>query len=129
MKNIKVSVYDGKEHPVDSKPVAFEIAGREAFKLAVKDSSPVLLEPIIKLKVTVPDNYTGDIMSDLNNKRGRVMGIYSLTFFGFLPVGALWVGTMAEHFGEPAAVLINAGIMLLLCAAIALYIPGVRRLK
>jgi MFS family permease len=61
--------------------------------------------------------------------RGRVMGIYSLTFFGFLPVGALWVGTMAQHFGEPAAILLNAGIMLFLCAAIALYNPGVRRLK
>ena len=61
--------------------------------------------------------------------RGRVMGIYSLTFFGFLPVGALWIGTMAERFGEPAAILVNAGIMLLLCTAIALYVPQVRRLK
>ena len=61
--------------------------------------------------------------------RGRVMGIYSLTFFGFLPVGALWIGTIAEHFGEPAAVLLNAGIMLFLCLAIALSVPELRRLK
>jgi MFS family permease len=60
--------------------------------------------------------------------RGRVMGIYSLTFFGFLPVGALWIGTMAEHFGEPAAVMINAGIMLLLCAAVAVRVPELRKL-
>jgi MFS family permease len=61
--------------------------------------------------------------------RGRVMGIYSLTFFGFLPVGALWIGSMAHRFGEAAAVLINAGVMFLLCTAIALTVPGVRRLK
>jgi MFS family permease len=61
--------------------------------------------------------------------RGRVMGLYSLTFFGFLPVGALWIGTMAERFGESVAVLMNAGIMLLLGAAIALFVPELRRLK
>ena len=61
--------------------------------------------------------------------RGRVMGIYSLTFFGFLPVGALWIGTMAQRFGETAAVLMNAGIMLLLCTAIAISVPKLRRLK
>jgi MFS family permease len=61
--------------------------------------------------------------------RGRVMGIYSLTFFGFLPLGALWIGTMAERFGEPTAVLINAGIMFLLCVAIATLVPELRRLK
>lgn len=61
--------------------------------------------------------------------RGRVMGLYSLTFFGFLPVGALWIGTMAERFGETAAVLMNAGIMLVLCTAIALSVPELRRLK
>jgi len=61
--------------------------------------------------------------------RGRVMGIYSLTFFGFLPVGALWIGTMAERFGETAAVMMNAGIMLFLCAGIAILVPELRRLK
>jgi elongation factor G len=74
MSKVKVIVYDGKEHPVDSKPVAFEIAGREAFKLAVADAGPVLFEPIMRVQVVVPDSYMGDVMSDLNTRRGRVQG-------------------------------------------------------
>lgn len=74
MNNVKVIVYDGKEHPVDSKPVAFEIAGREAFKLAVQDAGPVLFEPIMSVRVVVPDDHMGDVMSDLNTRRGRVQG-------------------------------------------------------
>jgi len=73
--NVGVSVYDGKEHPVDSKPVAFEIAGREAFKLAVKDANPVLYEPIMKVSVTVPESNMGDVMGDLNTRRGRMEGM------------------------------------------------------
>ncbi|MDD2921186.1 MAG: elongation factor G [Anaerolineales bacterium] len=74
MNNVKVIVYDGKEHEVDSKPLAFEIAGREAFKLAVQDAGPVLFEPIMNVRVTVPDANMGDVMSDLNTRRGRVQG-------------------------------------------------------
>jgi elongation factor G len=74
MSNVRVIVYDGKEHPVDSKPVAFEIAGREAFKLAVQDAGPVLFEPIMNVRVVVPDANMGDVMSDLNTRRGRVQG-------------------------------------------------------
>jgi elongation factor G len=77
MSNVKVIVYDGKEHEVDSKPVAFEIAGREAFKLAVQDAGPVLFEPIMNVRVTVPDANMGDVMSDLNTRRGRVQGTES----------------------------------------------------
>lgn len=77
MSNVKVIVYDGKEHPVDSKPVAFEIAGREAFKLAVHDASPVLFEPIMNVRVVVPEANMGDVMSDLNTRRGRVQGTES----------------------------------------------------
>ena len=77
MSNVKVIVYDGKEHPVDSKPVAFEIAGREAFKLAVHDAGPVLFEPIMNVRVVVPDSNMGDVMSDLNSRRGRVQGTES----------------------------------------------------
>jgi len=77
MSNVKVIVYDGKEHPVDSKPVAFEIAGREAFKLAVQDAGPVLFEPIMNVRVIVPDANMGDVMSDLNTRRGRVQGTES----------------------------------------------------
>ena len=77
LSNVRVIVYDGKEHPVDSKPVAFEIAGREAFKLAVKDASPVLFEPIMNVRITVPDANMGDVMSDVNTRRGRVQGTES----------------------------------------------------
>ncbi len=77
MSNVKVIVYDGKEHPVDSKPVAFEIAGREAFKLAVQDAGPVLFEPIMNIRVVVPESNMGDVMSDLNTRRGRVQGTES----------------------------------------------------
>jgi len=77
MSNVRVIVYDGKEHPVDSKPVAFEIAGREAFKLAVHEAGPVLFEPIMNLRVVVPDGHMGDVMSDLNTRRGRVQGTES----------------------------------------------------
>jgi elongation factor G len=77
MHNVKVSIYDGKEHPVDSKPVAFEIAARNAFKLAVKDAGPVLFEPIMTVRVTIPDSKMGDVMGDLNTRRGRVQGTES----------------------------------------------------
>jgi len=77
LSNVRVIVYDGKEHPVDSKPVAFEIAGREAFKLAVHDASPVLFEPIMNVRITVPDSNMGDVMGDLNTRRGRVQGTES----------------------------------------------------
>ncbi len=72
---VKVSVYDGKEHPVDSKPIAFEIAGREAFKLAFKDAGPVLLEPIMMVKIIVPEANMGDVLGDLNTRRARVQGM------------------------------------------------------
>jgi elongation factor G len=75
LSKVKVSVYDGKEHPVDSKPVAFEIAARECFKLAVKDSSPVLLEPIMNVRIVVPESNMGDILGDLNTRRARVQGM------------------------------------------------------
>ena len=75
VESVKVAVVDGKEHPVDSKPVAFEIAGREAFKLAVKDASPVMLEPIYDFKITVPESNMGDVLGDLNTRRARVQGM------------------------------------------------------
>ena len=70
----KAIVYDGKEHPVDSKDIAFQIAGREAFKQAVMDASPVLLEPIYLVRVIVPNSQMGDVLGDLNTRRGMVQG-------------------------------------------------------
>jgi elongation factor G len=78
MEKIFVAITDGKEHPVDSKPVAFEIAAREAFKLAVANASPVLLEPIMLIDITVPESNMGDVMSDLNSRRARVQGMDSI---------------------------------------------------
>jgi len=73
--DVRVSLVDGKTHPVDSKDVAFQIAGREVFKKAFEASSPILLEPVVELKVTVPVEYTGDIMGDLSSRRGKVGGM------------------------------------------------------
>jgi elongation factor G len=75
VRGVKVSVFDGKEHPVDSKPIAFEVAGREAFKLAFKDALPVLFEPIVLVKVTVPEANMGDVMGDMNTRRARIQGM------------------------------------------------------
>jgi len=72
---VKVIVFDGKEHAVDSKDIAFQIAGREAFRDAFRKANPVLLEPIMDVKITVPESMMGDIMSDLNTRRGRVQGM------------------------------------------------------
>jgi elongation factor G len=71
----KAAVYDGKEHPVDSKDIAFQIAGREVFRLAVKQAGPVLLEPIYRYTITVPEEYMGDVLSDLNTRRAQVLGM------------------------------------------------------
>jgi elongation factor G len=75
VEKVKVEVYDGKEHPVDSKAVAFEIAGREAFKIAISDAAPVLLEPIMDVRIIVPEANMGDILGDLNTRRARVQGM------------------------------------------------------
>ncbi len=75
VEKVRVFITDGKEHPVDSKAVAFEVAGREAFKLAVRDAAPVMLEPIMNVRVTVPEANMGDVLGDLNTRRARVQGM------------------------------------------------------
>ncbi len=72
---VKAVLYDGSYHPVDSSEMAFKTAAIQAFKKGFMDASPVLLEPIANIKVTVPDEYTGDVMGDLNKRRGRVLGM------------------------------------------------------
>ncbi len=71
---VKAVVFDGKEHPVDSKEIAFQTAGRECFKKAMMQAGPTLLEPIYEVTVTVPADFMGDIMGDMNSRRGRVIG-------------------------------------------------------
>ena len=73
--DVKVTLYDGSFHAVDSSDIAFKIAGAQALKKGLAQGQPVLLEPIMKLKITVPEMCTGDIASDLNTKRGRVLGM------------------------------------------------------
>lgn len=72
---IKAVLYDGSYHPVDSSEMAFKMATIQAFKKGIMEATPILLEPIASLKVTVPDKYTGDVMGDLNKRRGRVLGM------------------------------------------------------
>lgn len=72
---VKAVLYDGSYHPVDSSEMAFKTAAIQAFKKGFMEAGPILLEPIESLKVTVPDSYTGDVMGDLNKRRGRVLGM------------------------------------------------------
>ena len=72
---VKATLYDGSYHPVDSSEMAFKMATIQAFKQGFMEAKPVLLEPIVNMKVVVPDKYTGDVMGDLNKRRGRVLGM------------------------------------------------------
>ena len=73
--DLKAVIYDGSYHDVDSSGVSFEIASSQALRRGMSDASPILLEPIVKLTVQVPDSYTGDVISDINGKRGRILGM------------------------------------------------------
>ncbi len=73
--NLRVSLYDGSYHNVDSSEMAFKIAASVALKKGFSDANPVLLEPVLNVEITVPDDYMGDVMGDLNKKRGRIMGM------------------------------------------------------
>lgn len=73
--DFRVVLLDGKEHPVDSSDMAFQICGRKAFREAVKLAGPTLLEPVMQVEITTPDEFLGDVMGDLNSRRGRVQGM------------------------------------------------------
>jgi len=73
--DVKVTLYDGSFHAVDSSEISFKIASSYAMKKGMTQGQPVLLEPIMNIRITIPDNFTGDVMSDLNSKRARVMGM------------------------------------------------------
>jgi elongation factor G len=73
--DFRIVLLDGKEHPVDSSDMAFQICGRKAFREAVKQAGPTILEPVMQVEITAPDEFLGDIMGDLNSRRGRVQGM------------------------------------------------------
>lgn len=73
--DLKVDFYDGKQHPVDSKDIAFQIAGKQAFREAFMAAQPKLLEPIINIQIKVPEEYMGDVMGDVSGRRGKIMGM------------------------------------------------------
>ncbi len=75
MTNLKCTLFDGKEHPVDSKEVAFISAAKLAYDEGIRKAKPVILEPIYSYKILVPDNYTGDVLGDINKRRGRILGM------------------------------------------------------
>jgi elongation factor G len=78
LQDLRVSVYDGKHHPVDSKEVAFVAAGRRALQIAIEAAAPIVLEPVVRLEITAPSAATGDITGDLATRRGRIAGSQAL---------------------------------------------------
>ena len=92
---VHATVYDGSYHEVDSSEMAFHIAGSMAFKDAMKQAKPVLLEPIMRVEVTTPEEYMGDVIGDINSRRGRIEGMEDIgggkMIRGFVP--------LAEMFG------------------------------
>ena len=94
MVDVKATVYDGSFHEVDSSEAAFKIAGSIAFKNAAEKASPVLLEPYVKVEVTVPEEYMGDVIGDLNSRRGRIDGMEPRggvqVIRGFVPLSSMF---------------------------------------
>ncbi|NLM75768.1 MAG: elongation factor G [Clostridiaceae bacterium] len=92
--DVKVTLVDGSYHEVDSSEMAFKIAGSMAFKEAMRKADPVLLEPIMKVDVTTPDEYLGDVMGDLNSRRGRIEGMDAIaggqTVHAFVPLSEMF---------------------------------------
>ncbi len=93
--DIRATVYDGSYHDVDSSEMAFKIAGSMAFKAGAAKAEPIILEPVMKVEVTVPEEYMGDVISDINSRRGRIEGLEirsgAQVVRGFVP--------LAEMFG------------------------------
>jgi len=76
-RDIRVAVYDGKMHPVDSNEISFKLAGRNAFRAAFKEAGPKIMEPVYDVEVLVPSDKMGDVMSDLQNRRAMILGMGS----------------------------------------------------
>ena len=92
--DLKATVYDGSYHDVDSSEMAFKIAGSMAFKAGAAKASPVILEPTMKVEVTVPEEYMGDVIGDLNSRRGRIEGMEARSgaqiIRGFVPLSEMF---------------------------------------
>ena len=88
MVNLAANLYDGSYHPVDSNELSFKVAASLAYKKCLELANPVLLEPVGELKVTVPESMVGDVMGDLNKRRGRVMGMTPAERKGYTVVDA-----------------------------------------
>ena len=97
--DVKVTLYDGSYHEVDSSEMAFKIAGSMAFKEAMREANPVLTEPIMKVVVTIPDDYMGDVIGDINSRRGQILGMDPVS--GGQQVSSLV--PLAEMFGYATA--------------------------
>jgi len=82
--DVKIDFYDGKMHPVDSKDIAFQIAGKEAFREAFRAARPCLLEPVCKVEIKIPEESTGNVIGDLSSRRGRILGMDSADGFSIV---------------------------------------------
>ncbi len=87
--NVKVELYDGKHHPVDSSNFAFEMAGKLAFKNAAENADPYILEPLYEVEILVPEEHLGDVMGEINSRRGRVMGFEPADRKGYQKIKAI----------------------------------------
>ncbi|MEP7299303.1 MAG: elongation factor G [Burkholderiales bacterium] len=97
VKDVRVIVYDGKSHSVDSKDIAFATAGRKAFIDAVKKASPIVLEPIVKVEITAPEHSMGDVTGDLSAKRGQVNGTQALAGGAYMVNGQVPLSELSNY--------------------------------
>ena len=95
--DVKVTLYDGSYHDVDSSEMAFKVAGSMAIKEGVKAAKPVILEPIMKVEIEVPEEYLGDVIGDISSRRGRIEGMEAIEGTGIQKVNAMV--PLAEMFG------------------------------
>lgn len=94
-RDVRVIIYDGKMHPVDSNEISFRLAGRNAFAQAFKEANPKVLEPIYDVEVFVPSDIVGDVMSDINGRRGMVLGMETEKQFTRLKASGAFEGASA----------------------------------
>ncbi|HZT56814.1 MAG TPA: elongation factor G, partial [Burkholderiaceae bacterium] len=97
LKDVRVIVYDGKSHSVDSKDIAFATAGRKAFIDAVKKAGPIVLEPIVRVEITAPEHSMGDVTGDLSAKRGQVNGTQALAGGAFVVNGQVPLSELSNY--------------------------------